>query len=101
MTPPEKPASAEEYSFAEWDAFYRQAFRASTRLLTQLEEELAPGLNINPQQAGLALLICMGRLQGRYGYRHVGARKAWEAWVGTDLRPVFELAFRGERATED
>jgi hypothetical protein len=102
MSLPEKPPSAANYTQAEWEAFYRSSFRASSLLLSHLERELGEGGPVvNPQQAGVVLLLCMGRLQGRYGFRHVGASEAWERWVHADLRGLFELAFRSERAAED
>lgn len=101
MSIPPKPASASEYTVEEWNAFYRQSFEASTKVLTYLEREIGLGLDINPQQAGCVLLLCMGRLAGRYGYRHLGAEASWQAWTGPELRPLFEQVFAGERATED
>jgi hypothetical protein len=94
------PPPAGDYTPAEWQALYQECFAASSRVLSFLQGLIGIGDGMNPQQAGIVLLLCMGRLQGRYGFRNVSVEKAWEAWVGSDLRPLFEAAFREERAQE-
>jgi hypothetical protein len=98
--PPKNPPSS-ELSDAEWSALYQKSFNASSRLLTWLQEELGEGPGLNPQLVGTTLLIAMGRLSGRYGYRHLGPEASWQAWTSADLAPLFAQVFRGERAGED
>lgn len=97
---PQKPSRV-TYTHDEWEGIYRRSFAVSARVLDLIEEEMGEGSIVNPQAAGVVLVLCMGRLQGRYGYRTVNLAASWAGWTSPELLPLFETAFRNERAQED
>ena len=97
--PPRPPGA--EYSLEEWDRMIPICDRVSARLLTLLQEEIGEGEGMNPQMAGVTLLIATGRLAGRYGYRHLGAQATWDVWHHESMEPLFRRGFRFERGKED
>lgn len=96
---PPKPPDA-PYDDEGWVAVVAVSDRISAMVLTLIQEELQEE-GMNPQVAGVVLIVAMGRLGGRYGYRHLGSKAMWKACTDDAIEPLFRRGFRFERRGEN
>ena len=93
----DKPS--EEWTAEDWERLHRAAYEMSDRLMEVVEAQ-GDGDTFSPQVAGFALIIAMGRISGRYGFRSIPAEVAWKLWSDGNAEKQFRVAFESERQGE-
>lgn len=94
----DKPS--DEWTVEDWRRLRLVAFELSEKVLEAVEAQ-GPGEVFSPQVAGYALIIAMGRLSGRTGYRHIALEDVWKLWTDESALKEFRYAFEFERAGEN
>ena len=94
----DKPS--DEWTAADWEQLRTVAFELSDKVLHVLEDQ-GDGDVYSPQVAGYALIIAMGRLAGKNGYRGIPFDEVWKLWTDEAAKRQFQLAFEFERQEEN
>lgn len=93
----DKPA--DEWTTEDWEKLHRAAFELSYRVLDTARDQGSTDGTFSVQVAGFALIIAMGRLSGKHGFRVISMEDAWKMWIEGG-KAQFEAAFKFERREE-
>ncbi len=94
----DKPS--DEWTEDDWRRLRAAAFALSEKVVDVVEDQ-GPGDIYSPQVAGYALIIAMGRVSGKNGYRGIPFDEVWRLWTTDGAKREFQLAFEFERAEEN
>lgn len=91
----------DEWTAEDWKRMKTEAFEASERALDAVEDQGKLDGTFSVQVAGYGLIIAMGRLCGKHGYRHIEFEAVWKLWTDDNAKREFEHAFFIERQAEN
>jgi hypothetical protein len=91
---------SDEWTEDDWKELRAVAFALSDRVLAVLQDQGCRD-SYSPQVAGYALIIAMGRLAGKDGYRGIPVDEIWQLWTDAAAQGEFRLAVEFERAAEN
>ncbi len=94
----DKPS--DEWTEDDWRRLRAAAFALSEKVVAAVEAQ-SPDGTYSPQVAGYALIIAMGRVSGRTGYRGISMDEMWKLWTGRGAEQEFRHAFEFERIEEN
>jgi hypothetical protein len=95
----DKPSN--EWTREEWDRLRREAYALSDAVLDAVQNQPSEDGTFSVQVAGYALLIAMGRLSGKFGFRNIPFEEVWGLWTDDAAKRQVQHAFDIERRSEN
>lgn len=78
----------------------KQLFDITTRLLKETIDPLARREKVTPADMAVMMVIILGRIAGKMGYRYMDGEKYWQE-ISTHGKSFFLLGFDSERQSDN